>query len=95
VKYEVALFRLIQESVQNALKHANACGIHVRLEMTKNELIVLIKDNGVGFDTTQKKPESFGIIGMRERVELLEGNIAFESKIGKGTSVFIVVPIPA
>lgn len=93
-KYEVGLFRLIQESVQNALKHANACEIKVRLEMTKNELTVLIKDNGSGFDTNQKKPESFGIIGMRERVELLEGNITFESKIGKGTAVFIVVPLP-
>ncbi|MEC1523418.1 sensor histidine kinase [Neobacillus niacini] len=94
-KYEVGLFRLIQESVQNALKHADACEIKVRLEMTRNELTVLIKDNGSGFDTSQKKPESFGIIGMRERVELLEGNITFESKIGKGTAVFIVVPLPS
>ncbi|MCM3567398.1 sensor histidine kinase [Neobacillus mesonae] len=91
-KYEVALFRLIQESVQNALKHANACQIKVRLEISKTAVDVLIKDNGVGFDMNQKKPESFGIIGMKERVDLLNGEITFNSKIGKGTEVFIRVP---
>ncbi|WP_342433013.1 sensor histidine kinase [Neobacillus sp. FSL H8-0543] len=93
-KYEVALFRMIQESVQNGLKHANACEIKVRLEMTKSSINVLIKDNGVGFDIAQKKPESFGIIGMKERVDLLDGSMKIESKMGKGTSVVINVPLP-
>ncbi|OIK16346.1 histidine kinase [Bacillus sp. MUM 116] len=93
-KYEVALFRMIQESVQNALKHANACEIKVKLEMTKTAITVQIKDNGVGFDTTQKKPESFGIIGMNERVDLLDGELMVESKVGKGTTVTIHVPLP-
>jgi two-component system sensor histidine kinase DegS len=92
-KYEVALFRMIQESVQNALKHANACEIKVKLEISNAAITVLIKDNGVGFDTTKKKPESFGIIGMRERVELLNGELTFDSKIGKGTSILISVPL--
>lgn len=92
-KYEVALFRLIQESVQNALKHADACEIKVRMEMTKTEINVLIKDNGAGFDISQKKPESFGIIGMKERVDLLEGTMKIDSKVGKGTSVEIKVPL--
>lgn len=92
-KYEVALFRLIQESVQNALKHANACEIKVKLEMTKSSINVTIKDNGSGFDMNQKKPESFGIIGMKERVELLEGNLTIDSKIGKGTTISVQVPL--
>lgn len=92
-KYEVALFRLIQESVQNALKHANASEIKVRLEMTKSAIDVLIKDNGAGFDMNQKKPESFGIIGMKERVELLEGKMEIDSKIGKGTTISVQVPL--
>ncbi len=92
-KYEVALFRLIQESVQNALKHANACDIKVRLEISDASVVVLIKDNGVGFDLNQEKPDSFGIIGMRERVDLLDGEITFDSKIGKGTAVLIRVPL--
>lgn len=92
-KYEVAIFRMIQESVQNALKHADACQIRVRLEITHGAVSVLIKDNGVGFDLNQKKPESFGIIGMKERVDLLNGEITFDSKIGKGTEVAIRVPL--
>lgn len=72
-KYEVSLFRLIQESVKNALKHANASEIKVRLEITNSAVSVVIQDNGVGFDPNQKKPGSFGMIGMRERVDLLNG----------------------
>lgn len=91
-KYEVALFRLVQESVQNALKHAEAKEIKVKLEIRNDSISVVIRDDGKGFDTTQKKPESFGMIGMRERVELLEGQISFDSKINAGTIVLIQVP---
>lgn len=92
-KYEVALFRLIQESVQNALKHSGANQIIVRVEITKNKINVVINDNGVGFDQNKRNPESFGIIGMKERVELLDGEISIDSIIGKGTTVSIRVPI--
>ncbi|WML41196.1 sensor histidine kinase [Neobacillus sp. OS1-2] len=92
-KFEVALFRIIQESVQNAIKHANACEIAVKMEITKTAVTVLIKDNGVGFDLTEPKPESFGMMGMKERVDLLDGEITFHSKIDKGTEVFIRVPL--
>lgn len=92
-KYEVALFRLIQESVQNALKHANAKEIVVRLEITKSAVNVIVKDDGVGFDVNKRSADSFGIIGMEERVELLEGVLAIDSKMGGGTAVSIRVPI--
>lgn len=92
-KYEVALFRLVQESVQNALKHANANEINVKLEMTREHMTVLIKDDGQGFDPKEKKTESFGIIGMRERVDLLDGEMSIDSKIGAGTVVLIRVPL--
>jgi two-component system, NarL family, sensor histidine kinase DegS len=94
-KYEVALFRLIQESVQNALKHANAKDIVVRVEITKSAINILVKDNGVGFDVLKRNPESFGIMGMEERVELLDGEISIESKVGNGTMVMIYVPLPS
>lgn len=93
-KYEVALFRLVQESVQNVLKHANAKEIKVKLEMAQEQITVLVKDNGQGFNIDERKDESFGIIGMRERVELLGGKISINSKIGKGTTVLIKVPLP-
>lgn len=92
-KYEVALFRLVQESVQNALKHANAREINVKLEMTREFVSILIKDDGEGFDLKEKKAESFGIIGMKERVDLLRGELSIDSKIGVGTIVLIRVPL--
>ncbi|KKK38798.1 histidine kinase [Mesobacillus campisalis] len=92
-KYEVALFRMIQESVQNALKHAEATLIQVKLEIMSDHITVVIKDNGKGFDTSQKKMQSFGILGMKERVELLEGEVSIDSRIGSGTLVLIQVPL--
>lgn len=92
-KYEVALFRLIQESVQNAMKHAEAKEVVVKLEIKRDNLTVIIRDNGKGFDLNKKQCNSFGLIGMRERVEILEGQLSIDSTIGKGTIVLIQVPL--
>ncbi|MGD7043324.1 sensor histidine kinase [Jeotgalibacillus proteolyticus] len=92
-KYEVSLFRLVQESVQNALKHAQATEISVKVEIRQDRITVVIKDNGKGFDPSQKKQGSFGLIGMRERVELLAGEITVNSKPGSGTLIMIQVPL--
>ncbi|WP_188206718.1 sensor histidine kinase [Alkalibacillus aidingensis] len=91
-KFEAAIFRLIQEAVHNALKHAKASLIQVRLEETYNRLNVHIIDNGQGFDYNEKKEGSFGLIGMRERVEMLEGEMKIDSSIGKGTKVIMNLP---
>ncbi|WP_071393494.1 sensor histidine kinase [Bacillus tuaregi] len=91
--YEVALFRLVQEAVQNAMKHAEASEVMVKLEFQRDYLTVIVRDNGKGFDMEKKKPNSFGLIGMKERVELLEGELSFDSKVGKGTMVIIQIPI--
>lgn len=91
-KYEIAIFRLVQEAVQNATKHAEATYIQVKLEINKKRLLVVIKDNGKGFDTSMKKDKSFGLMGMRERVEMLEGTLTIDSLIGSGTTILINVP---
>ncbi|WP_066192247.1 MULTISPECIES: sensor histidine kinase [Gracilibacillus] len=92
-QYEVALFRLIQESIQNAIKHAEADQIKVLLEVSAEKVIVLVEDDGEGFDQNQKKEKSFGLIGMQERVEMLEGEIRIKSQIAKGTKIMIKIPI--
>ncbi|CAN7177235.1 sensor histidine kinase [Rossellomorea sp. LjRoot5] len=92
-KFEVALFRLVQESVQNALKHAEATHIQVKVEVKKDQITVVIKDNGKGFDEDKQKTGSFGIMGMKERVDLLEGDITIDSKVGAGTVILIQVPL--
>ncbi|WP_408007863.1 sensor histidine kinase [Pseudalkalibacillus sp. A8] len=91
-KMEVATYRLIQESVQNACKHAQADEIQVKVEF-QEQLSILVRDNGVGFDQTERKDQSFGIIGMKERVDLLDGTIKIESNPGKGTMIFIQIPL--
>ncbi|MGM0837630.1 MAG: sensor histidine kinase [Bacillota bacterium] len=90
---EVAVFRLVQESLQNAIKHAQANQIHVKLELKPTLITVIVKDDGVGFDTTEKKEKSFGLLGMRERVELISGELKIQSKPGSGTTVFIQIPL--
>jgi len=90
--YEIALFRLIQEALQNAIRHAGAKVIKVKLEFIKNNINVVVIDDGKGFDPSTKKEGSFGLISMKERVEMLEGTFVINSKIGKGTSIHIKIP---
>lgn len=92
-KYEVALFRLIQEAVQNAIKHAEAKEIVVNLSLTATHIHVLVKDDGKGFVLENQEHQSFGLIGMRERVELLEGDLSIKSEIDRGTQVSINIPL--
>ncbi len=93
-EYEVSIFRLIQESVNNALKHGKPTEIWVKIEWLKNNVNVIVKDNGVGFDKDSLKEQSFGIIGMKERIELIKGKMDISSNLGKGTVVMFTVPFP-
>lgn len=90
---EIALFRLAQEAVQNAFKHAKASQIQVKIEFRDEQITLLVKDNGIGFDCNVKKENAFGLIGMNERVDLLEGNFMLDSTPEKGTTILIQIPI--
>ena len=91
--YEVSIFRLVQECVTNAMKHGKSKDIWVKLEWIKNAVNIVIKDDGVGFDTQDVKDHSFGIIGMRERVDLLHGKMTIQSEINRGTTVLFKIPL--
>lgn len=93
MKLETAVFRLVQESVQNACKHAQASQIEVKLEFQKDALSILVKDNGVGFHAEKQREDSFGLIGMSERVDLLGGKLTIHSQPNEGTIVLIHIPI--
>jgi signal transduction histidine kinase len=92
---ETGLFRIALEAVRNALKHAAPSHIHLALDMTPMCVALEIVDNGRGFDPAVLSPDrhSFGLIGMQERAELLNGTIEVNSKPDKGTSVRVQVPI--
>ncbi|MDC3416118.1 sensor histidine kinase [Aquibacillus salsiterrae] len=92
-KYEVALFRLVQESVQNAVKHGEPSQITVKLEVRNKKVLIVVKDNGKGFDVKKKKENSFGLLGMRERVEMLDGDWTIRSVIGEGTTILFQIPL--
>ncbi|RYM05893.1 histidine kinase [Sporolactobacillus sp. THM7-7] len=92
-RMEAALFRLAQEAVQNACTHAKPRHIRVRVEFRDDQLLILVKDDGIGFDQSVKKEGSYGLVGMKERTELLNGLMKIHSKRNHGTLIFIRIPI--
>ena len=86
----VALFRIVQEALNNIAKHAKASKVTVKLNEEKDSVILKITDNGVGFDyDTAKRVDSYGLLGMKERVYLLNGDLSVESKLNHGTSIIV------
>ena len=91
---EEALFHVVQEALNNALKHAIASEVWVGLEQDQQEgLTLTVRDNGRGFDLEAAAEGSgLGLISMRERVEKLGGTISYQSSIGQGTTVRVWLP---
>ncbi|WP_421770400.1 sensor histidine kinase [Emticicia sp.] len=92
-KIELMLYRIIQEIISNIIRHAEAKRVSIELVRHDNELILIIEDDGRGFDTTNKENHGIGLKNIATRVEYLNGNVNFDSSIGKGTSVVIEIPL--
>jgi signal transduction histidine kinase len=97
-KTEGTLFNIIQEAVNNALKHARAKHIWVRMRRDGAMLTTIVRDDGIGFDKTEvmrtyERRGSFGLLNIDERARLVGGHANLESEPGKGTVITIVVPI--
>ena len=91
---ETVLYRVIQEVVNNIIKHARASHISMQLIRHEAELNVMIEDNGIGFDSSNINDfEGLGLKGINTRIELLNGSVHFDSALGRGTTVIIDVPI--
>jgi PAS domain S-box-containing protein len=89
-----ALFRILQESLTNVVRHADASCAHVVLEVADTSLILRVEDDGKGMrPADQGKPRSFGLLGIRERAYILGGNVHITSKPGRGTSIEVAVPL--
>ncbi|MGF2413808.1 PAS domain S-box protein [Ferruginibacter sp.] len=88
------IFRIFQEALTNITKYAHASQVTSSLTCTNNNIIFSIADNGLGFDTELlKSKNSFGVLGMRERVAALNGSFNLESSVGNGTSINISIPL--
>ncbi|AEG59936.1 sensor histidine kinase [Desulforamulus ruminis] len=94
---EVSIFRMIQEALTNVKKHAQASNVIIKMELKSKRINVYVKDNGCGFNRELTKPREdgsgYGLIGMRERLQLLEGDLTISSAPGKGTEVSFWIPI--
>lgn len=90
----LVLFRIMQEAMTNVLRHAEATEINVSLSVKDDDIILKIRDNGRGITRDQMiKPQSFGLIGIRERVRFWGGISEFEGVPGKGTTITIAIPL--
>lgn len=95
---EVAIYRVVQEAFANIQKHAHASFVLLEVTIHPDCLDILIKDNGTGFNpaTAEKKileGDHFGLVGMKERIELLEGRFEIKSVPNEGTQIMIHIPI--
>ena len=90
-----ALYRVAQEALRNAARHANASRVDIRLRQDGRQAMLEIADDGIGFDVGQaeKRRPGMGLFSMRERVGLVNGRLAINSARGRGTSVIATVPI--
>jgi two-component system sensor histidine kinase DegS len=92
---ETGAYRIVQEAMTNAARHAGVAGVAVRVWTDADKLNLQIGDRGCGFnaDTVLKSPRSSGLLGMRERIKMLDGNIAVESSLGSGTTIDAELPL--
>ncbi len=89
---ETAIYRIVQEALTNATKHGDAQRAVVEIHEDGETVHVLVRDDGVGFDPSADTG-GFGVLGMRERVELLDGGLEIDSSPGAGTSVRATLPV--
>jgi signal transduction histidine kinase len=91
---ETTVYRVVQEALTNVVKHAQASRVSVVAERRVNELRVIVEDDGTGFDVrSTNDARRLGLRGMRERAALVGGELHIESSSGRGTTVFLIVPL--
>lgn len=89
---KVEMYRIVQESLNNIVKHACATHVEIRLRLEADRVHLAIKDNGVGFDPAAVKPTSLGLCIMRERADAIRARLQVESQPGQGTTVTLEWP---
>lgn len=89
---QIILFRIVQEAIQNTIKHANAQNLDIMISCTESELRIVVQDDGIGFEE-KEGPSGIGLMNMRHRIKVLGGKIEWVSAPGKGTRVTIEMPL--
>ncbi|MFW6238278.1 MAG: sensor histidine kinase, partial [Halanaerobiales bacterium] len=91
--YEVTIFRLVQEALNNIHKHSEASSGKVILEFARQKVNIAISDDGVGFDTENVPEDKYGLVSMRERCQLVNGELIIHSEKNRGTRINISIPL--
>lgn len=89
---QIILFRIVQEILQNAMKHARAKNINITVKESGTSLTITIKDDGSGFKETASA-KGVGLLNIKHRTHLLDGTVQWQSFIGSGTAVIIQIPV--
>ena len=92
---KIALYRIIQEAITNAIKHSQATNVFINLNFLDKRVMVEIEDDGVGMDMSRfntQKHSSWGLLGMQERTNLLNGSFIIDSKVGRGFRISASLP---
>jgi signal transduction histidine kinase len=87
------IYRVIQEALTNCARHAQAMRVLVSLHVDNGRVVVVIQDDGVGFDISAKIRSGLGLVGIQERVQALEGSIRIASKHARGTTLRVEIPL--
>ena len=90
-EHQTCIYRLVQEAVNNAVRHANARTIEVAVHRDRQKVSVTVQDDGAGFDT--RSTRGLGLLGMEERVLRLGGRLRVTSDLGRGTLIYAVLPV--
>src|SRR5438034_4807516 len=91
---ETTLYRILQEALTNIVKHARARKVSIILVRREGKVTALVEDDGEGFDPDAVRADGLGLLGMRERVTLVDGRLTLESSAGAGTTLAVEVPLP-
>jgi signal transduction histidine kinase len=90
---ETALYRIVQEALTNVVKHARARSVSILLMRKHASVSAVIEDDGLGFEPAEAREDGLGLVGMRERLELIDGRFEVESSPGAGTTIVAEVPL--
>jgi signal transduction histidine kinase len=90
---KTSIYRIVQEALTNIVRHSQASSVGILLERIDNRIKVFVEDDGIGFDPELlETPDHLGLVGIRERAEMLGGSLTVESLPGFGTSIIVEVP---
>ncbi len=92
--FELNVYKILQELFSNVLNHANASEVTLQLNQHESDLVLILEDDGVGFQNDGSPSSGIGIANVKERVDNINGKLEINSELNKGTSILIIAPIP-